>query len=77
MKKIVKNAIFIVILIVIAMSIFNISYAMLSTGNFSKLSTVKNTTVLQKITMLNIQIYKVTKLKIKTTIIQHIIKQLK
>ena len=48
MKKIVKNAIFIVILIVIAMSIFNISYAMLSTGNFSKLSTVKNTTVFTK-----------------------------
>ena len=48
MKKIVKNAIFIVILIVIAMSIFNISYAMLSTGNFSKMSTVKNTTVFTK-----------------------------
>ena len=45
MKKIVKNAIFIVILIVIAMSIFNISYAMLNTGNFSKLATIKNTTI--------------------------------
>ena len=62
MKKIVKNAIFIVILIVIAMSIFNISYAMLSTGNFSKLSTVKNTTVFTKdndVKYSNLQSYKI------------------
>ena len=48
MKKIVKNAIFIVILIVIAMSIINISYAMLNTGNFSKLAKIKNTTICTK-----------------------------
>ena len=62
MKTIVKNAIFIVILIVIAMSIFNISYAMLSTGNFSKLSTVKNTTVFTKdndVKYSNLQSYKI------------------
>lgn len=62
MKKIVKNAIFIVILIVIAMSIFNISYAMLNTGNFSKLATIKNTTIFTKdnnVKYSNLQSYKI------------------
>ena len=62
MKKIVKNAIFIVILIVIAMSIFNISYAMLNTGNFSNLATIKNTTIFTKdnnVKYSNLQSYKI------------------
>lgn len=62
MKKIVKNIIFTVILIVIAMSIFNISYAMLGTGSFSKVSTIKNTAVFTKdnnIKYSNMQTYKI------------------
>lgn len=62
MKKVLKKAVLVIFFIVIAMSVFNISYAMLGTANFSKLSSVKNNTIFtkdNKTKYSNMQTYKI------------------